>query len=201
MELIKIWEWKYRECFRISWSNECLKIPKKTIYRTFFWIKMKLWWKIFWLLNWLVNINRSEYEIINKLPKELKNFIPRTSLIKIWDQDIINMEIPMDFDWSMSKPIKHYWTIENQFFWEKIYEIYNIMLDNKLYFCDIFRLWWNIVVQRISENEWKPIIVDLKKLWIRWYLFQIALRSRNWVKRKFVRRFEKFIKNVKRPNA
>jgi hypothetical protein len=51
----------------------------------------------------------------------------------------------------------------------------NIMASNKLWFFDIFHFGNNILVQRISENKFKPIIIDYKRLGWLSYPLQINL--------------------------
>jgi hypothetical protein len=73
------------------------------------------------------------------------------------------MNIPRDFDGGYSKTVENIGPIDNESFWIHVDKISDIFIKNKIYPFDIFSSGKNVVVQKISESERKPMLIDVKR--------------------------------------
>ena len=140
------------------------------------------------------NLNQYEINIIKNLPKELNPYIPKKISL---EKEILIMERIKNYDNNYSKSLQEIGKIDNNFFWDDIYNIKSIFDKNELYFLDIFFCGNNIMVKKESETKFKPIIIDFKKIGRTMYPFQFNLIFKSEQKKKFNRRFNKFIETFK----
>lgn len=179
-----IWTWRYRECYAVEWWDLCVKKIKPIT------INIRSL-----VCNLLRDINQEEINAYNNIPEELKSYFP-VRFYKKWD--ILVSERPKDYDGSFSKTLQECSHISNENFWSDIDKISDMMLEKKLYFFDIFHHWNNILVQRISKDNFKPIIIDCKRCWWLSYPLQLNLILDSEKEKKFKRRLERFKKNFKK---
>lgn len=177
-----IWTGNYRNCFSIENSTLCAKKLKP--------LQMKLWSLISHLF---IDINQKEVDIYNSMPKELQQYMPQTYYIK---DDLLISERPQDYDWWFSKTLYEYGKLENTLFWEHVQNIKNLILDNEFYLLDTLQ-WRNLLVRKISEDIYIPVIIDCKRLWWKSYPFQINLLFKNEKKKKINRIFQRLQNDFK----
>lgn len=195
--MIKIWEWEYRECYSIPDTDLCVKKQKRFREKQIFWVDLKIRLDLYLLFTfWVESLNIREYRVFNLLPIDLKKYFP--SIVMMCGEDLV-MERIKDFDGSCSKTIREFWKIDNMKFWQEIENIARILLEKNMLFFDIFNS-KNIVVKRISENEYVPVIVDFKRLGIGSYSFQFNLVFESERKRKFHKKLQDF-KQKYNPNV
>lgn len=190
----KIGEGRYRECFALG-TNLCVKKTKVKMVKTYWGFNVSFNMKLYiWLKFRTRNFNRKEYEIFLNLPTELQDYIPRSIRM---EEELIIMERPRDFDGVYSKTAQKSGLISNPIFWKHVENIADILLRNNLFFLDIFYHGNNIIVKKISPDEWKPILIDVKRLGFYTYPFQLNLIFKSQQRKKFLRRMERFQKNHK----
>lgn len=173
-----IGEGRYRECYGIDGSNLCAKRLKP--------LKLNIKSLVAHILR---DINQEELDIFLNLPEDLKPYFPSKYQKK---NELLITERPKDFDDSFSKPLIEYGGIDNLSFWKSVDSIANLMVRHKLWLFDVFHMGNNIVVQRISENTYKPIIIDCKRFGWSSYPLQVNLLLDSEKEKKFHRRLDKF---------
>lgn len=194
-EIQKIWEWRYRECFSTDDPNLCVKKMKKKIIRSLFWIKFSIKSDIFSLFKfWNDNINIVEYEFIQRIPTELFEYLPNTIFLERW---LLYMERPRNYDRTYSITLKEHGPTENESFWEHIENIERICRENKFWGFDIMNNWKNILIKKISETEYKPVIIDCKGSEIWSTLTQPNLLLDSERRKIFYRRLSRFMKEFR----
>ena len=169
---------RYRECYAISESNLCAKKLKP--------FKMDLRSLKTHILN---DINRKDARIYNRIPRQLKTFFPKTHYN---NGSYLISERPRDYDQSFSKTLQECKNISNDHFWNDIEFIVKEMVKCKLWYFDVFHLGNNIIVQQVSEQAYKPIIIDFKRVGWSSYPLQINLLFPKEKERKLYRRLEQF---------
>ncbi len=185
-----IWSWRYRDCYSTNNENICGKKVKPTLKKNFFWKSINIKTSLFTLFNfWIRDFNKFEYSNFQKIPETLSAYVPEHVSLE-WD--VLYSSRPRDYDWSYSKNIQELWVIHDDTFWEHIHFITDELLKHKLRFTDIFHLWNNLIVQKVSPNQYKPILVDVKRLGARMYPLQPLLYLPGQMKKKFLRRLQKF---------
>ncbi len=180
----KIFEGHHRECFAISGKNLIVK-------------KLKPGPKILWIkTDWFYrrNVNREEYDLYRSLPDSLMKYFP--SFVELKD-DMLIMERITDFDGRFSKTVLEYGRVANEFFWKDVETIVEILKDENLWLFDIFHYGNNMVVKKVSEEVFRPVIIDFKRMGWSSYPLQINLLFESECRKKFHRRLKKFIKKFK----
>lgn len=144
------------------------------------------------------NVNIVDFENYQALPEIVKKeFAPKNRLLN----GIIVQERVFDYDGTPSLSVSEYadqfGKISNKNFWNKVEELKEIFLKEKEPLLGVFADGSNVLVKKLSEEEWVPIIVDFKRLGARAYVFQPHLRLPGEVQKRFLRRFERFERNYK----
>lgn len=178
MELAhKIGSGRYRECYAIPGTHLCLKKTKD------------IEWNVRSLVTHILgNPNKKELAVYDMLPLELREFFPKM----YGHDDFLISERIRDFDGAYSKSLHEYGKVSNTAFWSHIKNIADMMLREKIYLFDVFHFGNNIIVQQVSENEYRPVIIDCKRLGWSAYPFQLNLMLDSEKEKKFRRRFERF---------
>jgi len=174
---------KYRECYAIPDTNLCAKKLKPLQARI---------WSI--LSHTLRDINQAELDRWRNIPEELKLFFP--NIYKKSGKLLIS-ERPKDYNGSYSKTLLEYKSIQNNNFWVLVDFLADTMVKHKLWLFDIFDFGDNILVQKKSENEYVPIIIDCKRFGWKSYPLQLNLLFYSEKKKKFYRKLERFKEKFK----
>ncbi len=177
----KIGEGHFRECFAVEGEpGLCIKKLKPTLS---FWQRLQLF-----LLR--RNINREEYNVYYRLPSELKPYFnPAVSI----SSDSLIVVRPMDYDGSHSRPVSDYGKVSNRIFWEEVEHIVSLFEKHNFWFLDAFQLGTNVFVQRLSEEQWRPVIIDYKRQGWRSYPMQLNLLMHSEKRKKFYRKYRRFL--------
>ena len=180
MELAdKIGSGRHRECYAIPNSHLCAKKTKDLKFNT-----RSL------VTHLLSNPNQKELKVYDLLPESLREFFPKIHQ----HENLIISERVLDLDGTYSKSLQEYGKVENPAFWSQVDEISDTMVQQKLYLFDVFHFGSNVLVQRISEDVYKPVIIDCKRLGWAAYPFQLHLMFDSEKEKKFRRRLERFKK-------
>lgn len=195
MEIIigdKIGEGNFRQCYEIVGTDLCTKRAKKHIMKEIFGRTIYLNASIYSLLKFgATNLNKIEYKAIKSLPKELIPYLP--AKISLTDDDLI-MERSKDFDGSYSRIAIDNGLINNDAFWKHVTHIVTVLEENKVFPSDVFRNGNNVIVKRVSEEEWMPVLIDFKRIGYRSDPFQFNLLLKSEQSKKFHRRLLEFHK-------
>ncbi len=139
------------------------------------------------------NINKVEFENYKALPNSVRDvYTPKCRLIK----GVLIEERVFDGDGTPSRSIDEHIaageTLDNEHFWKEVDTLRETLLADKAYLLGVFYGGSNIMVQKISPEVWKPVMVDFKRLGRRSYPFQPHLWSDANLEKKFLRQFERF---------
>jgi hypothetical protein len=170
------------------------KVPKKTTGKNYVFGKVSYPSAPYSLLKFgKANVNEAERENYEALPAVVrKEFTPDYRMIR----GVVVQERVMDFDGtpslSMIEHEKKFGKIDNKFFWEKIDQLKEIFTKEQEPLFNTFGDGSNIMVKKISETEWKPMLIDYKRLGRRSFPFQADLLLKDAVRNKFLRQFRRF---------
>ena len=180
----KIFEGHHRECFAVAGKNLIVK-------------KLKRRPKIFWIRAdklYRRNVNKEEYDFYRSLPSSLREYFP--SYVELKDNMLI-MERITDYEGEFSKTVLEYGKVTNEYFWKDVETIVEILTKERLWLFDIFHCGNNMVVKKVSEKVYRPVIIDFKRMGWHSYPLQINLLFESECRKKFHRRLKKFIKKFK----
>lgn len=176
----KIGEGKFRECFAVEGdSGLCLKRLKPNLgffKRLYLWIMRR-------------RLHEEEQKIYQNLPAELKRYF--NPIVDISDENLLTAR-PLDYDGTHSRPVKDFGQISNAGFWQQIEEIVALLEKHKIWFFDVFQSGTNIFAQRLSETDWKPVIVDYKRIGWKSFPMQFNLLFDSEKRKKFYRSYQRF---------
>ncbi len=176
----KIGEGNFRECFAVKGKPEmCIKRLRPDL-------------GFLQRLQVLVlrrRMNQEELETYNGLPGELK---PYFNPILEASRDYLLTARPLDFDRSHSLPVRDYGTVANEAFWRDVELVVDLLDKHHIWFFDTFQVGTNIFVQRVSEDIWKPVIVDYKHLGWKSFPMQFNLLFDSEKRKKFYRSYYRF---------
>jgi hypothetical protein len=187
----KIGEGGYRECWEVLNTNLCAKSLKKKITKSY-WGKINIYFSstLYTRLKFgICDFNQWEYKIFKSLPKELHDYFPRNLQMK---EDLLIMERPRDYDGAYSQTVGEMGSVSNVAFWIHVNKIVEILLVRQLFLLDVFYRGNNILVRKISPQEWRPVLTDVKRMGRSTYPFQPLLFSQKEQQKKFCRRLERF---------
>lgn len=173
----------YRECYAISDSNLCAKKlkPLQANYKSI-------------VAHFFRDINQEELGVYKTIPDELKPFFPG---VTYRNGEMLVAERPKDYDLNYSKSLLEYGKISDKKFWRDVDEIATRLIKNKLWLLDVFHFGNNIIVQRVSKNSYKPIIIDCKRFGYLYFPLQVNLILNSEKEKKLYRRLERFKINFK----
>lgn len=133
-------------------------------------------------------MNQEEIHSYNALPPVLKPYF--NPIVDAGKSFLVTMR-PMDFDGSYSLPLNDYGKVGNSHFWEQSELLADLLDSHGIWFLDIFGS-TNVIVQRLDEHLWKPIIIDYKHLGWKAFPMQLNLVLRSERRKKFFRNFHRF---------
>ncbi len=194
----KIDEGRSRECWETTDPGLIVKKPKADIAKHYpsLGFTVNFSGRVYRLLAYgTTDINRDEANIVDSLPSSIRSFVPETVRLEKQEdtsESLLIMSRTMDFDGQPSRTVQETGPIDNERFWQHVDELVQRMLENELYFCDIFWRGNNILVQRVNETEFRPVLVDVKRRGNSMYPYQLPLRFKTQLKEKFLRRLDSF---------
>lgn len=176
----KIGEGNFRECFAVEGDpGLCMKQLKPDLG---FLQRLQVW-----ILR--RRMNEEEKAIYENLPAELKPFF--NPIVDASRKCLVTAR-PMDYDGQHSRPVRDYGRISNAGFWQQIDEIVRLLDKHQIWFFDTFQVGTNIFVQRLSETNWKPVIVDYKHIGWKSFPMQFNLLFDAEKRKKFYRSYRRF---------
>lgn len=181
----KIGEGNFRECFAVAGEpGLCIKRLKPGLGPL-----QKL--QVIFLRR---RMNHEELKTYKSLPAELKEFF--NPIIDASDEYLVTGR-PLDYDGTHSRPVCVYGKVFNEMFWGEVEKLVSLLDEHKIWFFDTFQIGTNIFVQRLSETEWKPIIIDYKHLGWKAFPMQFNLLLPSEKRRKFFRCYRRFEKRFR----
>lgn len=181
----KIGEGNFRECFAVAGEpGLCVKRLKPGLG-----LLQRLHLRLL-----RPRMNQEELDTYNRLPELLKPYF--NPVIDARREYLVTAR-PLDYDGSHSKPVCDYGRVSNEYFWEEIEKIVELFEQHNIWFFDAFQIGTNVFVQRLSEEKWKPIIVDYKRLGWKSYPVQLNLLFDTEKRRKFYRKYRRFVQNFR----
>ncbi len=181
----KIGEGNFRECFAVVGEpGLCIKRLK-----TGLGLRQRL--QVIFLRR---RMNHEELNTYKSLPAELKEYF--NPIIEASDDRLVTGR-PLDYDGTHSRPVCDYGKVSNEMFWKEVEKVVALLDKHKIWFFDTFQIGTNIFVQRLSETEWKPIIIDYKHLGWKAFPMQFNLLLPSEKRRKFFRCYRRFEKRFR----
>lgn len=196
----KIGEGRYRECWAVEDDpNICIKTVRREPYPITPDLPLAkiinlIMERVHELGSYKIPANEWEIEVIEKLRSRLNGYLPVEARLEKHDRHgkILIMTRPMDYDGNYSKTVRDHGPVNNRAFWRHIDEIVGLMLANDIFLFDIFHCGQNILLNKVSEDEYMPIIIDFKRFGAKSYPLQPNLLMKSERKRKFLRRLKDF---------
>ncbi len=187
----------FRVCYALKNSDLSIKINRKFVTKKIVGRNIPIPAFIFSLLKFgTCNPNKKEFDIIQNLPEELKSYLPNH--IEYKDGNLIQSR-PKDFTGNYSSTVIKYGKVNNKKFWEHVQQIETIFIKHQFFPLDIFRGGGNVIIEKKSESEWKPIIIDIKRVGYRPFVdsldFKLMFKSAQ--QKKFLQRMEAFKQKYK----
>lgn len=187
----------FRVCYALKDSDLSIKVNRKFITKKIGAISLKFPAVFFSLLKFgTFNPNKKEFDIIQNLPAELKTYLPNAIVLK--EGNLIQSR-PKDFDGNYSSTVIKYGKVKNDAFWNHVKKIETIFIDHQFFPLDIFRGGGNVIIEKHSETEWKPIIIDIKRIGYRPIVdsldFKLIFKSAQ--QKKFLQRMDEFKRKYK----
>ncbi len=191
MKMVEIiGEGTYRQCYVTQNPDLCVKKLKPNIIKQYFGFKFNLNMKRYLKIKFgILDMNKFEFDQISKLPEELVDYIP--SNIKLTEEGLI-MGRPKDYTGEYSANIIEFGKVRNEYFWKCVDEICVVFEENNLWFQDVFFKGNNVLVKKVSNDKFVPIMIDLKNVGKKLHPVQFNLMLRSEQKRKFYRGFNRF---------
>lgn len=182
----------FRVCYALKNSDLSVKINRKFVTKKIAGQTISLPAFIFSLLKFgTINPNKKEFEIIQQLPFELKPYLPNH--IEYKDGNLIQSR-PKDYNGEYSSTVIKYGKVDNNVFWNHVHVIESIFIKHQFFPLDIFRGGGNVIIEKISESEWKPVIIDIKRVGYRPIVdsldFKLIFKSAQ--QKKFLQRMKAF---------
>ena len=185
-----IGEGGYRKCYTTDSPDLCVKRMKSNIIKHYFGFNFNFNMKMYLRIKFgISDMNQLEFDQIKKLPESLKAYIP--SNIGLTREGLM-MGRPKDYNGEYSRNVIEIGKIRNEFFWNCVDEICEVFEQNNLWFHDVFFKGNNLLVKKISEDKFIPIMIDLKEIGKTLSPIQFNLIFRSEQKRKFYRRLNQF---------
>jgi len=174
---------KYRDCFSVKNSHLCAKKKRP------FHLRLKNIRP-----SYFRDLNKEELIVYNSLPSKLKEFFPGAYHI---EGPYLLSERPRDYNGEYSRIIMEHGPVHSKEFWEDIETIFGLLMDHKIWLFDIFNRGTNIMVQKLSEDVFRPVIIDCKKFGLRSYPCQVNLWFESERRKKLIRRLGYFKQKFK----
>ncbi len=139
-------------------------------------------------------MHRLEYKTYRRLPPKMKPYF--NPVISVAPDHLVAAR-PLDFDGSHSRPVSHHRQIANKAFWKEVDNLISLFEKYNIWFFDAFQLGENVFVQKLSPTHWRPVIVDYKRQGWRSYPAQLNLLLDSEKKKKFYRKYRRFVNRYK----
>ena len=97
-----------------------------------------------------------------------------------------------DYGGNFSRTLSQTGEISNPGFWRHVTGICETLRSRQLYLLGIFHGGSQVLVHKVSLDDWRPVILDVTKLGRKMYPFQLDLWRKRAVERKFERQFVRF---------
>jgi len=180
----RIGEGNLRNCYSIlNKPDLCVKIIKTELNPT-----RRLQAFFFWK-----NTNIKEYQLYKTLPEKIK---PYFNPVIEAEKEYVLTERPRNHDGSFAKPVKSHQKISNISFWQHVNYMFEYFEENNIWFFDVLN-GNNMFVQKDSETDWRPVVVDYKRFGWKSFPWQIYLAFTWERKKKLRRRYKKFVSKYK----
>ncbi len=102
---------------------------------------------------------------------------------------VLRMERVKNYDGTPAMTLRRHEKIDNPYFWKKFDELVEFLKAKKIPLMDFSPD--NIMVKKISDNQFIPVIVDYKRMSRRNYLFQPSIWLLKGAVNKMLRRAER----------
>ncbi len=113
-----------------------------------------------------LNVNEYERDILASLPKSVMRYVaccPEIAETTDGRTALINTRLK-NFDGTFAQTLHSHGPVNNPAFWQHWNHLFLICKKENIALYDVFRNPKNILVHKISETEWVPMIIDVKSL-------------------------------------
>ena len=175
----------FRDCYAVKGHDDiCIKIinPRPGLLRA---LQLKYFRK---------KINLEEYETYKGLPEEIKKFF---NPVHEASENYVVTSMPLDYDGTPSLSLKKTNSVENKKFWDDVTYLFHFLIDNQIWFFDVFN-GNNMFVLKQSKDDWVPIIIDYKQLGWKAFPWQVQLLLNSQKRKKLKRQYGRLVSKYKR---
>ncbi len=136
------------------------------------------------------NTNIEEYRLYTTIPEQIR---PYFNPVIEAEKAYMLTEMPRNYDGSYALPVKSHGKISNQVFWQHVNNLFNFFEENELWLFDVLN-GNNMFVRKDSDTDWRPVIIDYKRIGWKAFPWQVYLAFKWGRKKKLRRRYRKFQK-------
>lgn len=188
----------FRFCYAVKNSDLSVKVNRTFVIKNIAGFKVRFPAFIFSLLKFgTVNPNKKEYKILTNLPEELRIYLPKHIEYR---NGLLIQSRPKNYDNAYSISVYQAKGVKNAPFWQHVKHIETLLLKHQIYPLDIFRGGGNVMIQKLNEDEWIPIIIDFKRVGYRPFVdsLDLKLMFKSEQKKKFLQRMAAFMIQFKK---
>jgi hypothetical protein len=135
-----------------------------------------------------------ELQIAQTMPREVQPYLLQNQALGRTSEgeSVLCADKVLDWDGAPSQTLNRVGKVSNELFWRHVQEVCDVLERDRLYLLGVFHGGNHILVQKVTEHEWKPVLLDVVKLGKGMYPFQIDLWFGASVRRKFQRQLMRF---------
>lgn len=135
-----------------------------------------------------------ELQVAQAMPQEVQPYLLQNPALGRTSEgeSVLCADKVLDWDGVPSQTLNRVGKVSNELFWRHVQEICEGLERHQLYLLGVFHGGSHVLVHKLSQNEWKPVLLDVVKSGRTMYPFQIDLWSAASLRKKFLRQLQRF---------
>jgi hypothetical protein len=135
-----------------------------------------------------------EMQVAQTMPREVQPYLLQNPTLGRTSEgeSVLCTDKVMDWDGVPSQTLNNVGKVSNELFWQHVQAICEGLERHHLYLLGVFHGGNHVLVQRLSRNEWKPVLLDVIKVGRRMYPFQFNIWGVLSLRNKFHRQLQRF---------
>ncbi len=135
-----------------------------------------------------------EMQISQTMPREIQPYFLQNQALgrTSGGESLLCADRVLDWDGLPSQTLNRVGRVSNESFWRHVQVICDELERHHIYLLGVFHGGNHVLVQRLSPNEWRPVLLDVVKSGRTLYPFQVNLWLVSSVRTKFHRQLQRF---------
>jgi hypothetical protein len=140
------------------------------------------------------DIIQYEMQAAQTIPREVQPYLLENQTLGQTSrgETVLCADKVLDWDGVPSQTLNRVGKVSNEVFWQHVQSICDELERHHIYLLGVFHGGNHILVQKLSQNEWRPVLLDVLKLGRTMYPFQVNLWRASSVRTKFYRQLQRF---------